>query len=154
MIMNSYVTFHDLRIHIRIHVYEIFCEIIPEIMCTKVPDEGSPWSWVFRVLVHTNVGSQGWDLAKMLNLNLRWILYWIALATQTLAHHIQRSHGSSYPYIIRVQPSWQRHRTGCRQIQMPPACVCSGALIMMVWPRMLFQNSRDYSCKDAAKIHL
>ena len=42
MIMNSYVTFHDLRIHIRIHVYEIFCEIIPEIMCTKVPDEGSP----------------------------------------------------------------------------------------------------------------
>ena len=37
MIMNSYVTFHDLWIHIRIHVYEEYREIIPQIMCTKVP---------------------------------------------------------------------------------------------------------------------
>ena len=39
MIMNSYVTFHDLWIHIWIHVYEEYREIIPEFMCTKVPDE-------------------------------------------------------------------------------------------------------------------
>ena len=44
MIMNSYVTFHDLWIHIWIHVYEEYDseeyrEIIPEIMCTKVPDD-------------------------------------------------------------------------------------------------------------------
>ena len=36
--MNSYVTFHDLWIHIWIHVYEEYREIIPEFMCTKVPD--------------------------------------------------------------------------------------------------------------------
>ena len=38
MIMNSYVTFHDLWIHIWIHVYEEYRKIIPEFMCTKVPD--------------------------------------------------------------------------------------------------------------------
>ena len=38
MIMNSYATFHDLWIHIWIHVYEEYREIIPEFMCTKVPD--------------------------------------------------------------------------------------------------------------------
>ena len=32
MIMISYVAFHDL------HLYEEYREIIPEIMCTKVPD--------------------------------------------------------------------------------------------------------------------
>ena len=39
MIMNSYATFHDLwlGIHTWIYVYE-YREIIPEIMCTKVPD--------------------------------------------------------------------------------------------------------------------
>ena len=37
--MKSYATFHDLWIHMWIHVYEEYCEIIPEIMCTKVPDE-------------------------------------------------------------------------------------------------------------------
>ena len=38
--MNSYETFHDLWIHIWIHtdIYEEYCEIIPEIMWTKVPD--------------------------------------------------------------------------------------------------------------------
>ena len=38
MIMNSYATFRDLWIYIWIHVYEEYREIIPEIMCTKVPD--------------------------------------------------------------------------------------------------------------------
>ena len=45
MIMNSYLnsyyeyaTFHDLWIRIWIHSYEEYREIIPEIMCTKVPD--------------------------------------------------------------------------------------------------------------------
>ena len=38
MVMNSYVTFHDLWIHIWIHVYEEYREIIPEFRCTKVPD--------------------------------------------------------------------------------------------------------------------
>ena len=38
MIMNSYVKFHDLWIHIWIHVYEEYREIIPEFLCTKVPD--------------------------------------------------------------------------------------------------------------------
>ena len=36
--MNSYVTFHDLWIHIWIHVYEEYREIIPEFGCVKVPD--------------------------------------------------------------------------------------------------------------------
>ena len=35
---TAYATFHGLWIHIWIHVYEEYCEIIPEIMCTKVPD--------------------------------------------------------------------------------------------------------------------
>ena len=40
MIMISYATFHDLRIHVWIHVYDKYREITgtPEIMCTKVPD--------------------------------------------------------------------------------------------------------------------
>ena len=42
MIMNSYATFHDLWIHIWIHVYEEYREIIPEFMCTKVPDGRAP----------------------------------------------------------------------------------------------------------------
>ena len=37
--MNTYATFHDLWIHVGIHVYEEYREIVPEIMCTKVPDE-------------------------------------------------------------------------------------------------------------------
>ena len=41
-IMNSYATFHDLWIHIWIHVYEEYREIIPEFMCTKVPDGRAP----------------------------------------------------------------------------------------------------------------
>ena len=40
MIMNSYATFHDLRIQIWIHVYEEYSEITPEIMGSKVPDVG------------------------------------------------------------------------------------------------------------------
>ena len=40
MIMNSYATFHNLWIHMWIHVYEAHREIIPEIMGTKVPDVG------------------------------------------------------------------------------------------------------------------
>ena len=38
MIMNSYATFHDLRIQIWIHIYNEYCEIIPENMGTNVPD--------------------------------------------------------------------------------------------------------------------
>ena len=41
MIMNSYVIFHDLWIHIWIRVYEEYREIIPEFGCTKVPDAGT-----------------------------------------------------------------------------------------------------------------
>ena len=40
--MNSYVTFHNLWIHIWIHVYEEYRGIIPEIMCTKIPDVPGP----------------------------------------------------------------------------------------------------------------
>ena len=36
MIMNSYGTFHDLLMQIWIYVYGEYCEIIPEIMSTKV----------------------------------------------------------------------------------------------------------------------
>ena len=39
--MNSYVTFRDLWIHLWIHVYEEYREIIPEFRCTKVPDDQS-----------------------------------------------------------------------------------------------------------------
>ena len=47
MVMNSYVTFHDLWIHIWIHVYEEYREIIPEFRCTKVPDAQwiHVWHW-------------------------------------------------------------------------------------------------------------
>ena len=39
MTINSYATFHDLWIQIWFHVYEENCEIMPEIIDTKVPNE-------------------------------------------------------------------------------------------------------------------
>ena len=58
MIVNSYTTIHVLWIHIWNHVYEEFCEIIPEIMCTKVSEaELFIFSPVTPVLVQVQVDS-------------------------------------------------------------------------------------------------
>ena len=52
MIMNSYATFHNLWIHMRIYLHEEYHEIIPDIMCSKVPDAQSlPMTFKFQAWV-------------------------------------------------------------------------------------------------------